>query len=51
MVWISLRDLNDMHGPEVAKHKEEIRKLLLDAYREQQARKAAERKRYPWKKD
>jgi hypothetical protein len=40
-----LDKLQEQHGPEVAKHKEEIRKLLLVAYREQEARKAAERKR------
>ena len=48
---IDLDKLEEQHGPQVAKNKEEIRGLLLDAYREQQARKAAERKRYPWKKD
>jgi hypothetical protein len=47
---IRLKDLVDQHGPEVAKHRQEIRKLLLEAYREQEARKAAERKRYPWMK-
>ncbi len=48
---IRLNDLVEQHGPNVAKHRQEIRRLLLDAYREQEARKAAERKRYPWKKE
>lgn len=48
---IDLDKLEEQHGPQVAKHKEEIRKLLLDAYREQEAAKVAERKRYPWKKE
>lgn len=50
MCSVRLDEIAQQHGPEVAKHKEEIRRLLLDAYREQEAAKAAERKRYPWKK-
>jgi hypothetical protein len=50
-IYLSFSQLAQDHGPVVANHKAEIRQLLRDAYREKEARKAAERKRYPWKKD